>query len=152
MDNSKYGKYIVRQLKTPASFSEERKSAYARWAKRILWMDSDVVPGAFQMNCSWYMRVSQERSSEAITHTHNSDEIIGFFGCNPEDPYDLHGEIEFWLEDEKNIITTSAMIFVPKGMKHCPLILRRVDQPIFHFSVVTEGHYVWASGRPIGSE
>jgi len=27
-------------------------------------------------------------------------------------------------------------------MKHCPLILRRVDRPIFHFSVVTSGEWV----------
>jgi hypothetical protein len=26
-------------------------------------------------------------------------------------------------------------------MKHCPLILRRVDRPIFHFSTVTSGQY-----------
>jgi hypothetical protein len=149
VNNSKYGKYIVQELKTPANFSPERKAAYAQWAKRILWMDADVVPGAFQMNCSWYMRAPQVKSSEAIAHTHNSDEIIGFFGCDPADPYDLHGEVEFWLEDEIHIITSSAMIFVPKGMKHCPLILRWVDQPIFHFSVVTEGQYLWASGRQI---
>ena len=149
MENTKYGKYIVTQLKTPATFSEERTTNYTQWAKRILWMDSDVVPGAFQMNCSWYKRPPQVKSSESIAHTHNSDEIIGFFGGDPEDPYNLHAEIEFWLEDEMHIITSSAMIFVPGGMKHCPLILRRVDQPIFHFTVVTEGHYGWATGRPL---
>ena len=69
-------------------------------------------------------------------------EIIGFFGNNSEDPYNLGGEIEFWLEDEKHIITRSSLIFVPGGMKHCPLILRRVDRPIFHFSTVTSGQYV----------
>jgi hypothetical protein len=149
VDNSKYGKYIVKELKTPANFKPERMAAYAKWAKRILWMDEDAVPGAFQMNCSWYLRPPQVKSSEGMAHTHNSDEIIGFFGCDPEDPYNLHGEVEFWLEDEMHIINSSAMVFVPKGMKHCPLILRRVDRPIFHFSVVTEGHYIWASGTPV---
>jgi hypothetical protein len=67
--------------------------------------------------------------------------MIGFFGSNPEDPYDLGGEIEFWLEDEKHILTRSCLIFVPRGMKHCPLILKRVDRPIFHFSTVTGGQY-----------
>jgi hypothetical protein len=74
-------------------------------------------------------------------HTHDADEIIGFFGNNPQDPYDLGGEIEFWLEDEKHILTKSCLIFVPRGMKHCPLILRRVDRPIFHFTTVTSGQY-----------
>ena len=79
---------------------------------------------------------------EAKPHVHDCPEIIGFFGGNPESPYDLGAEVEFWLEDEMHLITTSAMIFVPAGLKHCPLILRRVDRPIFHFSVLTGGHYI----------
>jgi hypothetical protein len=46
-------------------------------------------------------------------------------------------------EDEPHIITSSALIFIPKGMKHCPLILKRVDEPIFHFSTVAGLHYGW---------
>ncbi len=93
------------------------------------------------MNCSWYLRPPDIKTPEQQSHRHEADEIIGFFGANPENPYDLGAEVEFWLEDEMHLITTSAMIFVPKGMKHCPLILRRVDRPIFHFSVLTRGLY-----------
>ncbi len=81
------------------------------------------------------------KTTEAQSHTHDADEIIGFFGSNYQDPYNLGAEIEFWLEDEKHMITTSALIFVPRGMRHCPLILRRVDRPVFHFSTVTSGQY-----------
>jgi hypothetical protein len=140
MAKAKYGQYIVTELNTH-HFTPEFSAAYARWATRILWMDDKVVPGAFQMNCSWYLRPPEVKSTEAQAHTHDADEIIGFFGNNPQDPYNLGAEIEFWLEDEKHIITSSALIFVPKGMKHCPLILRRVDRPIFHFSTVTSGQY-----------
>ncbi len=141
MDNSQYGKHIVTQLQTPARFTPEFNANYAKWAKRILWLDQDVVPGALQMNCSWYLRPPQVKTGEAKAHIHDTDEIIGFFSGNPTEPYNLGAEIEFWLEDEMHIITTSAMIFVPRGMKHCPLILRRVDRPIFHFSTLTGGHY-----------
>jgi hypothetical protein len=141
MDITKYGKYIVRELRPPTRFTPEFNASYAKWAKRILWMDDDVVKGSFQMNCSWYVRPPIERSSEARAHVHDCPEIIGFFGANPEKPYDLGAEVEFWLEDEMHIITSSAMIFVPAGMKHCPLILRRVDRPVFHFSTLTGGHY-----------
>ncbi len=140
MTESKYGKYIVSELKTP--YSGERAAQYARWATRILWMDSNVVEGAFQMNCSWYLRPPEHVTTEGLgSHTHDSDEIIGFFGSNPDDPYDLGGKIEFWLEDEQHIITRSSMIFVPRGMRHCPLKLLQVDRPIFHFSTVTSGQY-----------
>ncbi len=139
MPESKYGKYIVTDLKT--DFSAEFNAQYAKGATRTLWIDNKVVEGAFQMNVSWYLRPQTgQRPLEA--HTHDSDEIIGFFGNNHDDPYDLAGEVEFWLEDEKHLITRSCLIFVPGGMKHCPLILRRVDRPIFHFSTVTSGQYV----------
>ena len=139
MSESKYEKYIVTELKT--DFSDEFNAEYAKWATRVLWMDNKVVEGAFQMNISWYLR-PQTGQQPLQAQTHEPDEIIGFFGNNSEDPYDLGGEIEFWLEDEKHIITRSSLIFVPGGMKHCPLILRRVDRPIFHFSTVTSGQYV----------
>ncbi len=139
MDETKYGKYIVTDLQAP--FSKEYNERYAKWAKRILWMDDSVVDGAFQMNVSWYLSAQSE--GEALdAHTHDPDEIIGFFGSNHDDPYDLGGEIEFWLEDEKHILTKTCLIFVPGNMKHCPLRILRVNRPIFHFSVVTGGQWV----------
>jgi hypothetical protein len=138
MAKSKYGKYIVTELKIPESI-QKTAAKYAEWATRILWLDDTVIKGAFHMNCSWYLKAWE--TEERVAHTHDSDEIIGFFGNNPQAPYDLGGEIEFWLEDEKHILTKSCLIFVPKGMKHCPLILRRVDRPIFHFTTVTGGQY-----------
>jgi len=139
MPESKYGKYIVTDLKT--DFSKEYNADSAKWATRVLWMDDKVVPGAFQMNVAWYLR-PPEGLQHLPAHSHDEDEIIGFFGSNHEDPYDLGAEIEFWLEDEQHIITRSSLVFVPAGMQHGPLILRRVDRPIFHFSAVTGGQYV----------
>lgn len=136
---SEYSKYVITELKEP----EERKKmapVYNKYAKRILWMDKDVVPGAFNMNTSWYLKAS--KTIDDKPHTHDHDEIIGFFSNDASKPYDLGGEIEIWLEGEKQIITKSCMIFVPAGMVHCPLILRRVDRPIFHFTVVMAGTYV----------
>jgi len=139
MAKSKHAKYIVTNLKTPA-FTPGFAERYATFAKRILWMDENVVPGAFQMNCSWYLKPNADHLG-AGSHQHKESEIIGFFSSDPDKPYDLGAEIEFWLEDEKFLITRSAMIFVPPNMSHCPLILHRVDRPVFHFSVVTGGLY-----------
>ena len=137
MSNNKNEKYIVTELKAPPA-SPEAVARYAQFAKRILWLDDNVVPGAFQMNCSWYLR-----PAPGITepHTHEYDEIIGFFGSDSDDPNNLYGEVEMWLEDEQYFLTQTCMIFVPAGMPHCPLILRRVERPIFHFTTVNGGQY-----------
>jgi hypothetical protein len=139
MAESKYGKYIVTDLIVP---EEKKKIAtdYSKYAKRILWMDENVVQGAFHMNTAWYMVAAT--TLEDKPHVHDTDEIIGFFGNDANNPYDLGGELELWLEDEKHVIDKSAMVFVPAGMKHCPLILTRVDRPIFHFTIVPGGRYI----------
>jgi quercetin dioxygenase-like cupin family protein len=139
MTELKYAKYIVSDLKIP----EEKQAIaedYAKYATRILWLDENVVPGAFHMNTAWYLKAAA--TLESTPHTHDSDEIIGFFGNNPADPYDLGGEIEIWLDDEKHILSRTCMLFVPAGLRHCPLIIRRVDRPIFHFTTVPGGQYI----------
>lgn len=139
MAKSKYAKYIVTELKEP----EQKRiiaADYAKYARRILWMDEDVVPGAFHMNTSWFLKAAA--TLENVPHSHDNPEIVGFFSCDPQNPHDLGAEVEFWLEDEKQTITKSAMIFVPPHMVHCPMILRRVDRPIFHFTVVINGLYI----------
>lgn len=139
MTESKYGKYLVTELKIPEE-KQKIAEAYSQYATRILWMDENVVEGAFHMNTAWYLKAAT--TLEDTPHVHDTDEIIGFFGNDAKNPYDLGGEIEIWLEDEKQVITRSAMLFVPAGMKHCPLILRRVDRPIFHFTTVPGKQYI----------
>ncbi|MCE5253277.1 MAG: hypothetical protein LLG45_03555 [Actinomycetia bacterium] len=136
MTSARTSKYIVTELKMPA-FQQSIDAEYSKFATRILWMDDQVVEGAFHMNCSWYLKAAATFADRP--HVHETDEIIGFFGNDPDDPYDLGGEVEIWLEDEKHVIDRSCMIFVPAGMKHCPLLFTRVDRPIFHFTAVT-GH------------
>jgi hypothetical protein len=139
MNKPDTSKYVVTELRMPEA---KRRVAeeYSKYASRILWMDDDVVDGAFHMNTSWFLKPTQ-KTTEDKPHVHDTDEIIGFFGSDPDDPYDLGGEVEIWLEDDKHVIDRTAMIFVPAGMKHCPLVLTRVDRPIFHFTIVTGERY-----------
>lgn len=131
-------KYIVTELKMPVE-KQRIAEEYSKYATRILWLDDEVTDGAFHMNTAWYLKAAQ--TLEDRPHVHDTDEIIGFFGSDPDNPYDLGGEIEIWLEDDKHVITSTAMIFVPAGMKHCPLVLTRIDRPVFHFTTVTGNKY-----------
>jgi hypothetical protein len=135
---SKTSKYIVTELKMP-EFQRSIDAEYSKFARRILWLDDQVVEGAFHMNASWYLKAAVTFADRS--HVHETDEIIGFFGSDAADPHDLGGEVEIWLEDEKHVIDRSAMIFVPAGMVHCPLVINRVDRPIFHFTTVTGRRY-----------
>ncbi len=136
-DNSKYGKYIVTDLKqniaeaawTPANIKRAGKGR----GGRLLWLDGAVVPGAFYVETVWLLPGGPS-SEPTKAHKHDFDEVLCFFGTNMDDPHDLGGEIELWLGDEKHVITKSSIVFVPKGLMHCPLTVKRVDRPIFEFT------------------
>lgn len=136
-----YGSCIVQTLQYPSGMgTPEFAQIYRNFAKRILWMDGDVVPGAFQMNTAWYCKVP-ERDPIFTEHAHPYSELLGFFGSDPEDPYDLNAELIFTIGGEAHRITRSSMIYLPADIPHNPMRILRVDKPIFHFSIVTNSTY-----------
>ena len=136
-----YGKYFVQELQEPESLkAPEFCEMYRKFANRVLWIDGNVVPGAFQMNTAWYFAVP-ENGPFMTEHVHDYDELIGFYGSNPDDPYDLGGVIEFSINGETHRLTRTTLIFVPGGTTHNPLRILDVKRPIFHFSAVTNTKY-----------
>lgn len=133
-----YKKYLVQELKCPVTGSRDFVKMYEKFAKRILWIDGNIVPGSFQMNTAWYYRVP-ERSPVFPAHVHEEDELIGFFGSNSEDPYSLNAQIEVAIDDETYLLTQSTLLFIPGNVPHMPMRILSVDRPVFHFSVLM-GH------------
>ena len=141
--NNESGKYAANfvQVSPGPGMDPDFKAIYDKFAKRIIWMDGEVCPGAFQMNTAWYSAVP-ERDPIFTEHVHDDcDELIGFFSSDPDNPYDLGGEIEYTVGGEAHLLTKSTMIFVPANLPHNPMRILRVDRPIFHFSVVTKTNY-----------
>lgn len=146
-----YGYLIMQDLKLPATHSApEVAASYAKFGRRIHWVDSTNIPGAFQMNTSWWYKPNREqvlsnpKSQVAKPHRHTYPEILGFYGSDPNDPYNLGGEVEFFIDGESHILTRSSMVYLPPDVPHCPLLVNRVDRPIFHFSVVMNELYTFS--------
>jgi len=139
MADSKYGKYIVYRPKE--DIVKPEWSPQGKIPGQVAYIDQEVVDGAFYMECVWLMpRIMPklapgEKPPGPQAHTHDYDEILGFFGSDPENMFELGGEAELWLGDEKHIINKSCLVFIPKGLQHCPLYFMKIDKPIFHFSV-----------------
>ncbi len=135
-------KYIVTETKPDEGDVPYLAMAHAArpdFRQRVLYLDDEVVKGAFYIATSWFFKSSGGAGPEA--HSHDFPEVLGFFGSNPADVHDLCGEVEFWLDGEKHLLTRSFMAYVPPGMKHCPLKVLRADRPIFHFSTGPKGMY-----------
>jgi hypothetical protein len=136
-----YGKNFVQELQEPAALaSPEFKEMYQKFARRILWMDSNVCEGAFQMNTAWYFAVPP-RDPIFTEHEHDHGELIGFYGSDPDDSNELGGVIEFSINGEAHRLTRSTMIWIPEGAIHNPMRILEVRKPIFHFSVVMNPLY-----------
>lgn len=161
MDHTKYGKYIVTELKSSISLPTFRRDAPGALEsgqtvgkERLLWVDGDVVPGAFYSEYTWFLP-TQGPTSEQIRrigpepHVHAFDEVIAFVGTNKDDLFDLGGEVELWLEDERFALTRSFLVYVPAGMRHCPLNILRIDRPIFQYVLGSAHRY---GGEPCKGE
>lgn len=111
-NEGEYGKYIIQDLQYPNQGTPEFQAMYKKFSNRILWIDGNVCPGAFQMNTAWYYAVP-ERDPVFEEHQHEDDEIIGFFGSDPADPYTLNAEIEITINGEAHLLTRSSLIFCP---------------------------------------
>jgi hypothetical protein len=80
--------------------------------------------------CAWFREPLPEWQTYK-PHVHDDEEIIGYFGSNKDDPFDLGGEVEIWIEDQPYNFTKSGMLFLPRGLRHCPWFIRKAKTPIF---------------------
>jgi hypothetical protein len=130
-------KYVVTDLRIPAFVKDLVDEAQA-YVKTVRWLDSDVVPGAFHFHIGWLYALGMTPNDRP--HTHDTDEIVGFLGGDPENPDDLGGEVEYWVDGVKQVINRSALVFIPAGTPHNPLNVVRVDRPILHFDTSPRFH------------
>jgi mannose-6-phosphate isomerase-like protein (cupin superfamily) len=139
VDESQYAKYFITETPRHAQHPQSREIE-----SDIPWCDSLVIdkeldgalPGAYYMETCMVLRTgSVEYLMES--HSHPFDEYLLFLGTNPKDQFDLGGEVELWLGDEKRMITRTTAVFVPAGMPHCPLVFHKVDRP---FIFITTGN------------
>jgi hypothetical protein len=137
----KYDKYFI--FETPSSPSHPKGSV--PWVP-LMRIDSKVMPGAFYFECVWTVSPISEKMAYK-PHSHDSDEYVGFFGTNLEDPTNLNAEVEFYFDDEKHIFTKNCVIFIPAGIWHSPVIVNRIERPVFCFSTSPTTNYTQTVNR-----
>jgi len=156
MAERKYAKYIIteniRTVPPPAEMmkrmEEQRKKGNYTESTPLFNLNDNIIKGSFYVDCHWLWKTHGVQGIQTeIAHTHDFDEVLGFIGSNRENPRQLNGEIEFWLDDEQYVIDYSCLIFVPRGLKHLPLVFRRIDTPVFFFTAGNGTAYTRSSGN-----
>lgn len=85
-NDGRLGYLIMQDLRglPPSHSSPEVIASYERFGKRIHWVDGNNIPGAFQMNTSWWFKANREsvlsnpKRQVGKPHTHSFPEILGF--------------------------------------------------------------------------
>ena len=131
-------KYIVTKLKSSVGDAPWTPTFTEKEACRLLSLDSEVLKGSFYMETAWFWpgNWTDAKGEEGTVkeHSHPFPEALGFIGTDPNDVHNLGGEVELWIDGKQNIMTRSFIAYLPAGTKHCPMRIRKVERPIFHFT------------------
>jgi len=129
---SKFEKYIVRDL-WHKSYPEEFHREVTRPVLGLRMMEKTEGATYSPFALSW-VPITTPFLMAPKPHVHDWDEFLMFIGGDASNLLHLGGEVEFSLGDdpdhmEKFVFTSPAVVHLTKGLWHCPLNFKRVDDP-----------------------
>jgi hypothetical protein len=140
MSNQKYSKYVITQPKFVTEMENHDFTNVSGFTfPDEVYIDKDILKEAKQwLDILWVWEKTNPRELPAA-HSHPFNEIVLLIGSNPKNLRDLGGEVEWWMGEgkdaEKYLLTSTTLIYVPKGLVHAPLIYNRVDRPIMNIAI-----------------
>ncbi len=141
MNEISHGKYIVTKPKENITVPKWGGNLSAETSTRVMYLDSEVIPGAFYVECVWFWPTDKEDKASPEPHTHEFDEVLGFFGTDPNDLNDLGATIELYIDGERNVMNQTFLAYIPAGILHNPLNILEIHRPVFHFATNTGKKY-----------
>ncbi len=132
MAKTKYGKYI---MKEPSA---------KQWPGIPISVDSTLNKG---IGCDFaFVGVTKPTVSEHPPHKHPVDEFLFYMGGDPNNILDFQAEVELTLGDgddkEVHTITSTSIVYIPKGLVHLPMKFTKVNKPILCGHLLMNGTYV----------
>jgi hypothetical protein len=119
-----YEKYLVRKPNYEA-FSGVKN----RQSPTMTIMSSKQVPEVnYYMELGWIYGIPEPNPS-LHEHVHEYDEIVVHWGGNYNMPQVLGGEVEFYVAGQPLTFNTTSALFIPRGVKHGPLRLKKYEKP-----------------------
>jgi hypothetical protein len=137
MADSKYGKYVLKNA-VGVPVLKTRTHTPSVSAREELW------PGVTGMSCNFGVNsITEPYLLPDPPHRHEFDEYLFFIGGNPLNMGEFDAEIEVALgeEWEVQIINSTSIIYIPKGLQHCPINVRRVGKPFLFGHILLAGKY-----------
>lgn len=96
------------------------------------------------MSLSWFYEIPAANPF-VDEHVHDVDELVFFLPAYCKEGDDLEvewGEAEFYIEGESYTITKNTCIYCPAGVKHGPIIYKRIIRPHCFQTILLSSKYV----------
>ncbi len=114
------------------------------------WSGNDQ-PG-FNLNFTWAFHTGIGPFHTHDPHVHPNDECLVFLGSDPDEPDYLGAEIEIQMGEERevHVFTRPTVVVAPRGLVHCPLIVRKVEKPWLFTAICLNNEHdtTWLGGDP----
>ena len=84
-------------------------------------MDKESLPNGldpYNTCFQWKFKPEPAGTGHPLNYHPNAAERVAMIGTDPDNPWDLGGEIEFVIGNEKHVIDRPCIVYVPKMMKH----------------------------------
>jgi hypothetical protein len=132
---TKYDKLFCTRFKEKSNLpAVEGPQAYFRGESEL--------PGV-GINIGWQLFVRPIRL-ERTFHKHDVDEYLIFLGAElPDLIGSFDGEIELFLgeELERHVITKATILYIPRGLQHCPLEVKVLRKPMMFSALMLAPYF-----------
>lgn len=99
-------------------------------------MNNILVPGSHTYIETGWVFEMPDPPTHIYEHVHDFDEIVIHMGTDPHNQEDLGGEVEFVIDGQPIIITTTSAVFVPRGLRHGPITWKKFVRPHFQLTIM----------------
>lgn len=102
---------------------------------------SDLPGAGINLGFRYYVKPYK---MELQSHHHDVDEYLFFLGAQlPDLTANFDAEIEIFLgpEYERHIITKPCILYIPKGLEHNPMDIRRVGKPLLFIPLLLAPYF-----------
>jgi hypothetical protein len=131
MYQGKYAKYLTTNIKEDTIMPDEIPGP------TFGFQGASQMPEA-KANFGWNV-IYKPYFIDRVTHVHAGDEYLCFLAGNVPDcfsEFDAEAEIYLGKEQEKYVITQPTIVFIPKGLLHCPLEFKKVNKPLLFVMIL----------------
>jgi hypothetical protein len=144
MAESKYDKYFI--IDPPAIQSGPRafhNQAKNKWAFGRGFLSGDLIKGAPLFSDVVLVKEPPDPQPFINPHAHKTDEVLLFLSISPDGELGADVEIEIGREREKHSFHRSALVYVPKLTRHCPINFNNFqkDRQFYMISFLLQPEY-----------